>query len=89
MTRRKKKCERYGEGEDDDDEDCACELVKKGKTAEAESEHIGDQRQGESSQETPHQVAGDDDHTVVNGSGRPDGALTSKDTVQGLVSLTT
>lgn len=83
---RKKKCERYGE-EDDDDEDCACEHVKKEKIETFKSDHIGDQSLGGTSQEGSHQIAGDSNHTGVNGS--TDGTLTSKDTMQELVSLAT
>lgn len=82
MTRRKKKCERYGEEEDDDDDDdCACEQVKKEKMETVKSEHI-DQSLGGTRQEGSHQMAGDN-HTGVNGT------MTSKDTMQGLVSLPT
>lgn len=87
VTRRKKKCERYGEEDDDDDEDCACEHVKKEKIETFKSDHIGDQSLGGTSQEGSHQMAGDNNHTGVNGSS--DGTLTSKDTMQGLVSLAT
>ena len=85
MTRRKKKCERYGEGEDDDDEDCACEHVIEKKMEGATSDSIGSHSQGGSSQEASHQVAGDGNHTGVNG----DGSLMSKDSIQGFVPLTT
>lgn len=88
MTRRKKKCERYGEGdEDDEDEECMCEHVSEKKMEGAMSDNIGNQSHGGSSQEASHQVVGDSNHTGVNGSG--DGTVMSKDTIQGLVPLTT
>ena len=88
MTRRKKKCERYGE--DDDDEDCACEHVKEEMTAGAKSDNIGDQSHGGNSHEVP---PGNSSHTVVNGGSHPDvqtsDTLMPQEAIQGLVPLTT
>ena len=87
VTRRKKKCERYGEGEDD--EDCACEHAKEEMTV-SKSEDIGSQSHGGNSKEVP---PGGSNHTVVNGNSHPDiqtsDALLPKEAIQGLVPLTT
>lgn len=89
MTRRKKKCERYGE-DDDDDEDCACEQAKEEMMAGAKSDDISHQSRGGNSREVP---PGASNHTVVNGSTHPSvqtsDALMQKEAMQGLVPLTT